>query len=93
MQQDEKDVDLTTQQTQTLSMIAITTAVAFNSYIDRHSLDPITISVISQVRYLTIWNIQHGKPVTRTHAARVRQGVQQLTGVPYTGPIHMLVDC
>ncbi|SRR6266568_5614094 len=59
----------------------------FQAYLDHYNLNPLDVSITSSVRYLTIWNIQHGTPITSTHAARVRLGLLHLTGVPFTAPI------
>jgi len=45
------------------------------------------VARVSGVRYLTIWNIQQGKPIRREHALRVRRGLLQLTGIAYTATI------
>jgi hypothetical protein len=42
------------------------------------------------VRYSSVWNIAHGLPVKSAHAAQVRWGLQQLTGVPYTASIVLI---
>ena len=59
--------------------------LSFEQYLQQHHLEPITVSVIAQVRYLTVWNAMKGKPITPAHAAQIRAGVLKLTGVPYTG--------
>ncbi len=80
------------QSTIPLEVIAMGTAIAFSTYLVHHHLDSLAICIASGVRYSTVWNIQHGVPVTREHAAQVRRGVQQMTGRAYTGPINVLAD-
>ena len=57
----------------------------FEQYLQEHHLEAITVSVIAQVRYLTVWTALKGNPITPAHAAQIREGVFKLTGVPYTG--------
>ena len=57
----------------------------FEKYLQQHNLEALTVSVIAQVRYLTVWNALKGKPITPNHAARIKEGVLRLTGVPYAG--------
>ncbi len=80
-------MDITEQNTHPLDIIAIRGAVLFQAYLDRYHLHPLDVSLASGVRYLTIWNMQHGNPVTRAHALQVREGLRRLTGVPFTVPL------
>ena len=57
----------------------------FEQYLQQHHLEAIRVSVIAQVRYLTVWNALKGKPITPAHAAQIKVGVLKLTGVPYIG--------
>jgi hypothetical protein len=60
------------------------------AYLEKYHLAPLDVSIVSQVRYSTIWNILHNKPIKPAHAALVRRGLQRLTGIPYREPIHLL---
>jgi hypothetical protein len=42
------------------------------------------------VRCLTVWSLDHGRPVLPLQARQVRRGLYLLTGVPYIGPIATL---
>ena len=80
-------MDITEQNTHPLDIIAIRGAVLFQAYLDRYHLHPLDVSLASGVRYLTIWNMQHGNPVNKRHALQVREGLRRLTGVPFTAPV------
>lgn len=80
----------TEQATQPLDMLAIQGAFLFRDYLQRYHLHPLDVALASNVRYLTVWNAEHGKPVQREHAARLRRGLRQLTGVPFTAPLVLL---
>lgn len=62
------------------------------AYLDHYHLSALEVSIASRVRYLTVWNILHDKPVRAEHAALVRRGLKLLTGVAYTAPIAHLTD-
>jgi hypothetical protein len=62
----------------------------FQAYLTHHHLTPLEVSITSQVRYSTVWNILHNKPIKPAHAALVRRGLQRMTGIPYTAPIERL---
>jgi hypothetical protein len=59
----------------------------FYTYLTHHHITPLDVSIVSQVRYSTVWNILHNKPVKPAHAGLVRAGLQRMTGIPYTAPI------
>lgn len=80
----------TEQVTQPLDVLAIQGAFFFREYLQRYHLHPLDVALASRVRYLTVWNVEHGKPVKREHAARLRRGLRQLTGVPFTAPLALL---
>lgn len=92
MKHDKLAASLSQQPTLPLDRLAAQTAIAFHAYIDQYHLDPLVISFRSGVRYSTVWNIQHGIAVTNQHATQVRRGLEQLTGIPYTGPINMKIE-
>src|SRR5579859_5651715 len=80
------------QSTLSLSQLAIHSALAFQGYLKTHRLDPRQVATASGVRYLTVWNIQHGKPVRKEHSLFVRQGLHKMTGTAYTAPITTLPE-
>jgi hypothetical protein len=63
---------------------------AFHAYLTRFRLTWVDVARASGVRCLTVWSIDHGRPVLPEQATRVRRGLYVLTGVPYTGPIATL---
>jgi hypothetical protein len=65
-------------------------ATAFLDYLKAHHVLALDVAIISRVRYLQVWKIGQGYPVTEAHAARVRAGLQQLTGIPYRATIAVL---
>jgi hypothetical protein len=63
---------------------------AFHTYLTRHRLTWINVARTSGVRALTVWCIDHGRPVHPLQAAQVRRGLYLLTGEQYTGPIAVI---
>ncbi len=78
--------DITEQETVRLAP-SVLSAVAFWGYLKRYELDPLHVALASHVRYLTVWNIQHGNPIREKDALLVRHGLFTLTGVAYSAPI------
>jgi hypothetical protein len=62
----------------------------FHTYLARYRLTWRDVARASGVRCLTVWSIDHGRPVAPLHATQMRRGLYLLTGVPYTGPIATL---
>ena len=77
----------TEQATLPLDILAIRGAFLFRAYLQRYSLHPLDVALACHVRYLLIWNIQQGNPVTSIQATRVRAGLLKLTGIPFKAPI------
>ncbi len=65
---------------------------SFEEYLKQHNLEALTVSIKSQVRYVTIWNAVKGNPITPDHAQKIRQAVITLTGIPYTGPFALFQE-
>jgi hypothetical protein len=80
-------MDISEHHTEPISVLA---GSAFRSYLARFRLTWMDVARASGVRCLTVWSIDHGRPVLPMHATRVRRGLYLLTGVPYTGPIATL---
>jgi hypothetical protein len=57
----------------------------FEAYLKQQNLEALTVSVIAQVRYVTVWNAAKGNPIRPDQAQKMQQAVLNLTGVPYTG--------
>lgn len=58
---------------------------SFADYLQRHHIEPLGLSLLAGVRYLTVWNAMQGRPISVAHAAKICAAVVHLTGVPYTG--------
>jgi hypothetical protein len=65
----------------------VLSATTFHAYLKQYDLDPLQVALAAGVRYLTVWNIQHGNPIRKSNALLVRQGLCKLTGVAYAAPI------
>ena len=65
-------------------------SLTFQAYLQQHQLNPLDVALASGVRYATVWNIAHHRPVRPAHAALVRAELQRLTGVPYTTAMALL---
>lgn len=63
------------------------TVNSFHSYLTQHRLLWIEVARAAGVPVLTVWSIDHNLAVEAVQAVRVRNGLYQLTGVPYDGPI------
>jgi len=72
---------------QNTAPIPHSTANTFHAYLTRHRLLWIEVARASGVPVLTVWSIDHSLAVDPAQAIRVRQGLYQLTGVPYDGSI------
>lgn len=63
------------------------TVNSFHTYLTQYRLLWIEVARASGVPVLTVWSIDHNLAVEAVQALRVRNGLYQLTGVPYDGPI------
>lgn len=59
----------------------------FAAYLKQYHLEALTVSVVAQVRYTTVWHATRGNPIKPEYATRIRQAVVILTAIPYTGPL------
>lgn len=59
----------------------------FAQYLEAHQIEPLELSVVAGVRYLTVWNAMQGYPITEAHAHQIRAGIKRLTGQVYSGTI------
>jgi hypothetical protein len=64
----------------------------FEEYLKQHQLEALTVSLVAQVRYVTVWNATKGNPITLEHARSIRQAAFTLTRDPYTGPLVLLPE-
>jgi hypothetical protein len=62
----------------------------FEQYLELHKVDPVILSVVAKVRYLTVWNAKKGNPITPENAQKIRDAVFRLTGIPYVGQFVLL---
>ena len=61
--------------------------LSFRMYLSAHHLSSLDVARMAGVRYFRVWNIEQNIPIRSKHAALVRAGLRQMTGVAYTGPI------
>ncbi len=93
MHQQQRPASKTSEQaTQPLDIDAARSAAVFRAYVQQYELHPLDVSITSKVRYLSVWNLFKGKPITADHAARVRLGLYTMTSVPYIAPILLLAE-
>ena len=59
----------------------------FAQYLQYYGIEPLRLSIVAKVRYVTVWNAMHGNPISQDHAAKIRAALQSMTGMPYTGTI------
>ena len=62
-------------------------AVAFRRYLNTYRLELLDVALKSGARYMTVWRIWQGQPVSRQNELRIRQGLLRMTGIPYTVPM------
>ena len=56
-------------------------------YLQVHQIEPLQLAMVAGVRYLTVWNVLHGRPITAEHAAKIRIALHSLTGIAYMGTL------
>ena len=83
--------DIAGQETVPLEL-GVLSAATFHAYLKQYNLDSLRVALTAGVRYLTVWNIQHGNPIRKRDALLVRHGLCKLTGVAYTAPIVMHIE-
>ena len=64
----------------------------FEQYLKQYEIDPVILSVVGKVRYLTIWNAKKGNPITAENAEKIKQALFRMTGVAYTGSFVLLQE-
>ncbi len=64
----------------------------FEQYLQDNSIEPLTLSIMAKVRYMTVWNAMKGKPISRSTATQVIYAATMLAGIPYTGQIAVLPE-
>ncbi len=57
----------------------------FEAYLKRYQLNALTLSLVAEVRYLTVYNAMKGLPIPSERAQRIRHAVLHMSGVPFTG--------
>ena len=64
----------------------------FRMYLSAHHLTSLDAARLSNVLYITTWNIEQNNSIHPEHAASVRAALRRATGVAYTGPIIVHTD-
>jgi hypothetical protein len=64
----------------------------FELFLQEHHVEALQVSVVAQVRYLTVWNATKGKPISRKQAQKILTAAQQLTGFAYAGELALSAD-
>ena len=64
----------------------------FERYLQTHRIEPLALSIVAKVRYLTVWNAMKGKPIRRSYAIHILHATTLLTGVLYTGKLALLPE-
>ena len=59
----------------------------FEQYLKDHQIEPLRLSVVAGVRYMTVWNATKQKPIAPEQARKIRLALQRLTGHMYQGPL------
>ena len=62
-------------------------AIAFRRYLATYQLEMLDVALKSGVRYMTVWRIASGQPISSRNELRIRQGLLRMTGIPYTAPL------
>lgn len=65
---------------------------ALTYYLQAHQIEPLQLAMVAGVRYLTVWNALHGRPITSDHAAKIRTALHSLTGIAYAGTIFTIQE-
>jgi len=63
---------------------------SFKQYLEDHNIEPLRLSVVAGVRYITVWNATRGNAIAHDHAQKIRVALQRLTGTVYTGTLFTL---
>jgi hypothetical protein len=62
-------------------------AVAFRRYLREYQLQLLDVALKAGVRYMTVWRIWQGQPISSRNELLIRQGLLRMTGIPYTAPV------
>lgn len=75
--------------TRTSSQVASSTADKhqFRAFLEQHRLTLLDVARAADVRLMTVWNVQQGRPVRPQSAQAVCAALYRLSGMPYSGPI------
>jgi hypothetical protein len=63
---------------------------SFKQFLEDHHIEPLRLSVVAGVRYITVWNATRGNAIAQDHAQKIRVALQRLTGTVYTGTLFTL---
>ena len=64
----------------------------FERYMQLYEIDPVRLSIVAKVRYLTVYNAQKGFPIMPENAQKIRNAVYELIGVPYVGSFVLIEE-
>ncbi len=62
----------------------------FEHYINSCSINPMTVAVLANVRFVSVWNMMKGVPISRQKAYNIVSAARKLSGKTYTGKIALL---
>ncbi len=62
----------------------------FEQYLQDNNIEPLTLSVVAKVRYMTVWSAMKGKPISCPNARQLLYAARMLTGILYTGQMELL---
>jgi hypothetical protein len=62
-------------------------AVAFRRYLQAYQLELLDVALKSGVRYMTVWRIWQGQPISSQNELLIRRGLLRMTGIPYDAPM------
>jgi hypothetical protein len=62
-------------------------ALAFRRYLEQYQPEPLDVALKSGVRYMTVWRVSQGQPISSQNELLIRQGLLRMTGIPYTAPL------
>ncbi|MBV9688968.1 MAG: hypothetical protein JO202_04570 [Ktedonobacteraceae bacterium] len=57
----------------------------FAQFLQENRIDPFTLAKVAGVRYPTIWNALHNKPITQEHAIQLCIALTCITKAVYSG--------
>jgi hypothetical protein len=62
----------------------------FERYLHLYEIDPVRLSIVAKVRYLTVSHAMKGNPLFPENAEKIKEALLRLTGVPYEGTLKLI---